>query len=159
MDLDATALRVLDVLVGDGRAGPREIAAAADLTVPQVIDALERLEMVRVVEGYEPRLDYGPLGYRATAVARLRVDDAAVAAVRDRLVAAAAARPVYEGTGDTDLLAVVTVADRDALCGWVGGLSTDPTVRSVSTDLVTGVLADGLALPTGGSCPATTPRS
>jgi DNA-binding Lrp family transcriptional regulator len=151
MDLDATALRVLDVLVGDGRAGPREIAAAADLTVPQVIDALERLEMVGVVEGYEPRLDYGPLGYRATAVARLRVDDDAVDAVRDRLVDDPVVRTVYEVTGDTDLLAVVTVADRDALCGWVGGLSTDPTVRSVSTDLVTGVLAEGRSFPTEGA--------
>ncbi len=151
MDLDATALRVLGALVEDGRAGPRDVAAATDVSVPRVVDAIDRLETAGIVEGYEPRLDYAALGYGTTAVAHLRIEGEAIDAVVDRLADDDRVRAVYEVTGDADAFVVVTVRDREALEEWVGSVVVDPAVRSLSTDLVTDVAHEGRPFaPEGG---------
>ena len=76
--------RLLGALRRDGRADVATIADAVDASVPTVGDRIRALEADGTVRGYSARLDHDELGH-VTAILRLRVDRAAVAAVVERL--------------------------------------------------------------------------
>ncbi|MFB6075036.1 MAG: Lrp/AsnC family transcriptional regulator [Haloarculaceae archaeon] len=137
-----TALAVLAALVVDGRAGPRQIAAATGHPVHRVVESMERLRDAGIVRGYEPRIDYGALGY-VTGIVRLRVADDARDDVLERLTADAPVTSAYEVTGASDVIAVAAFPDRAALDAWTGDLAAAPGVQSLSTTPVGRTVREG----------------
>jgi len=65
--VDATDLRILDILQRDARATQQEIARRVRLSQPSVADRIHKLEARGVIQGYIAKLDPAQLGKDITA--------------------------------------------------------------------------------------------
>jgi DNA-binding Lrp family transcriptional regulator len=132
-NLDA---RLINALLGDGRASLRSLGEDLDVSVTTVSNHLRDLEEDGVVQGYTPRIDYDALGYDVTAVVQLKIEGSALPDFVDRLRDENRMTSVYEVTGDYDVIAVGKFRDTDEMNDQIKSLLTDESVRESNTSVV-----------------------
>jgi DNA-binding Lrp family transcriptional regulator len=138
-NLDA---RLLNALLGDGRASLRSLAEDLDVSVTTVSNHLSDLEAAGVVEGYSPRVNYDALGYDVTAIIQLKVEGNALPAITDRLREEKRMISVYEVTGDYDVIAIGKFTDTDGMNDQIKSLLTDPDIKESNTSVVLNAVAE-----------------
>jgi len=134
--------RLVNALMGDGRASLREIGDQLDVSVTTVSNHLSDLEEEGVIRGFTPLIDYGELGYDVTAILQLKVEGDALPEITDRLVKYDGMISVYEVTGDYDVIAVGKFEDTDGMNRQIKSLLTDPDVRESNTSVVKNSVVD-----------------
>ncbi|RDI71633.1 HTH-type transcriptional regulator Lrp [Halopelagius longus] len=132
-NLDA---KLINALLGDGRASLRSLAEELDVSVTTVSNHLRDLEDEGVIEGYTPRVNYDALGYDVTAVIQLKVEGSALPDITDRLEDQKQMISVYEVTGDYDVIAVGKFRDTDGMNRQIKELLTDVDIRESNTSVV-----------------------
>ncbi|MFB6167850.1 MAG: HTH-type transcriptional regulator Lrp [Haloferacaceae archaeon] len=132
-NLDA---RLINALLGDGRASLRSLAEDLDVSVTTVSNHLRDLEDEGVVLGYTPRIDYDAIGYDVTAVVQLKIEGTALPEFVDRLHDEPRMTSVYEVTGDYDVIAIGKYRDTDEMNDQIKSLLTDESVRESNTSVV-----------------------
>jgi DNA-binding Lrp family transcriptional regulator len=132
-NLDA---KLINALLGDGRASLRSLAEELDVSVTTVSNHLRDLEDEGVIEGYTPRVNYDALGYDVTAVIQLKVEGSALPEITDRLKEEKQMISVYEVTGDYDIIAIGKFKDTDGMNGQIKSLLTDADIRESNTSVV-----------------------
>ncbi|KAB1186919.1 MULTISPECIES: HTH-type transcriptional regulator Lrp [Haloferax] len=132
-NLDA---KLINALLGDGRASLRSLAEELDVSVTTVSNHLRDLEDEGVIEGYTPRVNYDALGYDVTAVIQLKVEGSALGDVTERLQQEKQMISVYEVTGDYDIIAIGKFRDTDGMNTQIKKLLTDVDIRESNTSVV-----------------------
>ncbi|WP_049986675.1 HTH-type transcriptional regulator Lrp [Halobellus rufus] len=132
-NLDA---KLINALLGDGRASLRSLAEELDVSVTTVSNHLRDLEDAGVIEGYTPRVNYDALGYDVTAIIQLKVEGSALPEITDRLKDHKQMVTVYEVTGDYDVIAVGKFEDTDGMNAQIKELLTDADIRESNTSVV-----------------------
>jgi DNA-binding Lrp family transcriptional regulator len=132
-NLDA---KLINALLGDGRASLRSLAEELDVSVTTVSNHLRDLEDEGVIEGYTPRVNYDALGYDVTAVIQLKVEGSALPEITERLREQKQMISVYEVTGDYDVIAVGKFKDTDGMNDQIKALLTDADIRESNTSVV-----------------------
>ncbi len=132
-NLDA---RLINSLLGNGRASLRSLGEELDVSVTTVSNHLQDLEEQGVIEGYSPDVNYHELGYDVTAVLQLKVEGAALPEITDRLSGLRGMVSVYEVTGDHDIVAVGKFEDTDEMNERIKRILTDDDVRESNTSVV-----------------------
>ncbi|GAB3037234.1 HTH-type transcriptional regulator Lrp [Natronobiforma cellulositropha] len=132
-NLDA---KLVNALLGDGRASLRSLAEELDVSVTTVSNHLSDLEEEGVIQGYTPRVDYDSLGYDVTAVIQLKVEGNALPDITDSLKEHRQMISVYEVTGDYDVIAVGKFKDTDGMNNQIKTLLTDPDIKESNTSVV-----------------------
>ncbi|RCU47336.1 Lrp/AsnC family transcriptional regulator [Haloplanus salinus] len=132
-NLDA---KLINALLGDGRASLRSLAEELDVSVTTVSNHLRDLEEEGVIEGYTPRVNYGALGYDVTAILQMKVEGSALPDITDRLQEQKQMVSVYEVTGDYDVIAVGKFEDTDGMNEQIKTLLTDADIRESNTSVV-----------------------
>ena len=132
-NLDA---KLVNALLGDGRASLRSLAEDLDVSVTTVSNHLNALEDEGVIDGYTPRVDYDALGYDVTAIIQLKVEGDALPDVTDRLQSHDQMISVYEVTGDYDIIAVGKFSDTDGMNRQIKTLLNDPDIKESNTSVV-----------------------
>ncbi|MDQ2056007.1 MULTISPECIES: HTH-type transcriptional regulator Lrp [Halobellus] len=132
-NLDA---KLINALLGDGRASLRSLAEELDVSVTTVSNHLRDLEDQGVIEGYTPRVNYDALGYDVTAIIQLKVEGSALPEITDRLRGHKQMTTVYEVTGDYDVIAVGKFEDTDGMNAQIKELLTDADIRESNTSVV-----------------------
>jgi DNA-binding Lrp family transcriptional regulator len=132
-NLDA---KLVNALLGDGRASLRSLAEELDVSVTTVSNHLRDLEDEGVIEGYTPRVNYDALGYDVTAVIQLKVEGSALPEITDRLREQKQMVSVYEVTGDYDVIAIGKFKDTDGMNDQIKRLLTDADIRESNTSVV-----------------------
>ncbi|WP_411965141.1 HTH-type transcriptional regulator Lrp [Haloferax sp. YSMS24] len=132
-NLDA---KLINALLGDGRASLRSLAEELDVSVTTVSNHLRDLEDEGVIEGYTPRVNYDALGYDVTAVIQLKVEGTALVDVTERLREEKQMISVYEVTGDYDIIAIGKFRDTDGMNKQIKKLLTDVDIRESNTSVV-----------------------
>jgi DNA-binding Lrp family transcriptional regulator len=132
-NLDA---KLINALLGDGRASLRSLAEELDVSVTTVSNHLRDLEDEGVIEGYTPRVNYDALGYDVTAVIQLKVEGSALPEITDRLREQKQMISVYEVTGDYDVIAIGKFKDTDGMNDQIKALLTDADIRESNTSVV-----------------------
>ncbi|SFF80795.1 transcriptional regulator, AsnC family [Halopelagius inordinatus] len=132
-NLDA---KLINALLGDGRASLRSLAEELDVSVTTVSNHLRDLEDEGVIEGYTPRVNYDALGYDVTAVIQLKVEGSALPDITDRLREQKQMVSVYEVTGDYDVIAIGKFRDTDGMNRQIKELLTDVDIRESNTSVV-----------------------
>ena len=135
MDVDDTDRALVTALVDDGRASIQTLASEAGIPVEAAQRRVQSLEDAGIIEGYTATVAYDALGYDVRAVVRLRTGGA-TEPLGETLAPLDWARSVYEVTGEDDFILVGTFRDTDDMHGKVAELLTEPTVRSVTVDVV-----------------------
>jgi DNA-binding Lrp family transcriptional regulator len=132
-NLDA---KLVNELLGDGRASLRSLAESLDVSVTTVSNHLSDLEETDVIRGYTPRLDYDELGYDVTAVIQLKVEGNALPDITDRLQSHKQMVSVYEVTGDYDVVAIGKFTDTDDMNTLIKTLLGDQDINESNTSVV-----------------------
>jgi len=136
MNVDDTERQILNALLRDGRASPREISASIGVAEPTVAQRVDQLETKGVISGYEPRVSYDSLGYDVTAVFQLTVDGDGLPEVADRLGDHERMIGVYEVTGSHDVVAIGKFRDTADMNERIKQLLTDDDINAVETSVV-----------------------
>ncbi|MFC4357026.1 HTH-type transcriptional regulator Lrp [Halobium salinum] len=132
-NLDA---KLINALLGDGRASLRSLAEELDVSVTTVSNHLRDLEEEGVVEGYTPVVNYDALGYDVTAILQLKVEGSKLPDITERLKEEKQMISVYEVTGDYDVIAVGKFKDTDGMNRQIKSLLTDTDIRESNTSVV-----------------------
>jgi len=132
-NLDA---KLVNALLGDGRASLRSLAEDLDVSVTTVSNHLRDLEDAGVIDGYTPKVDYDALGYDVTAILQLKVEGNALPDVTGRLQKHDQMISVYEVTGDYDIIAVGKFSDTDGMNRHIKTLLNDPDIKESNTSVV-----------------------
>ncbi len=128
--------RLINELLGDGRASLRSLAEDLDVSVTTVSNHLRDLEEQGVVLGYTPRIDYDEIGYDVTAVVQLKIEGSALPSFVSRLRDEPRMTSVYEVTGDYDVIATGKYRNTDEMNDQIKSLLTDESVRESNTSVV-----------------------
>ena len=128
--------KLVNQLLGDGRASLRSLAEELDVSVTTVSNHLSDLETDGIINGYTPKVDYSELGYDVTAILQLKVEGHALVEVTDQLAQHPQMMSVYEITGDHDILAVGKFRDTDDMNESIKQLLTDPEIKESNTSVV-----------------------
>ncbi|WP_248518053.1 HTH-type transcriptional regulator Lrp [Salinarchaeum laminariae] len=132
-NLDA---KLVNELLGDGRASLRSLAEELDVSVTTVSNHLGDLEDGGVVRGYTPIVDYSKMGFDVTAILQLKVEGDALPEITDRLDGEKQMVSVYEVTGNYDIIAVGKFNDTDDMNAQIKKLLTDPDIKESNTSVV-----------------------
>ena len=132
-NLDA---KLINALLGDGRASLRSLAEDLDVSVTTVSNHLRDLEDGGVIEGYTPRVNYDALGYDVTAIIQLKVEGSALPSITERLRDQKQMTTVYEVTGDYDVIAIGKFTDTDGMNAQIKELLTDADILESNTSVV-----------------------
>jgi DNA-binding Lrp family transcriptional regulator len=128
--------KLVNALLGDGRASLRSLADDLDVSVTTVSNHLSTLEDEGIIQGYTPKVDFDKLGYDVTAILQLKVEGDALPDVTERLEDEDQMVSVYEVTGDYDIIAIGKFLDTDDMNAQIKNLLTDPKVRESNTSVV-----------------------
>jgi DNA-binding Lrp family transcriptional regulator len=139
-NLDA---KLINALLGDGRASLRSLAQDLDVSVTTVSNHLRDLEDEGVIQGYTPRVNYDALGYDVTAILQLKVEGSALPDITDDLQKHKQMVSVYEVTGDYDVIAVAKFIDTDGMDDQIKELLTDADIRESNTSVILNTVAEG----------------
>ncbi|QFU81463.1 HTH-type transcriptional regulator Lrp [Natronorubrum aibiense] len=138
-NLDA---KLVNALLGDGRASLRSLAEELDVSVTTVSNHLSDLEEQGVIEGYTPRVNYDAVGYDVTAVIQLQVEGNALPDITDTLRDHRQMISVYEVTGDYDVIAIGKFKDTDGMNDQIKQLLTDPDIKASNTSVVLNAVSE-----------------
>ena len=128
--------KLVNALLGDGRASLRSLAEDLDVSVTTVSNHLSELEEQGIIEGYTPKVDYDKVGYDVTAILQLKVEGSALPEVTDDLRDREQMISVYEVTGDYDIIAVGKFTDTDGMNDHIKELLVDPAIKESNTSVV-----------------------
>jgi DNA-binding Lrp family transcriptional regulator len=128
--------KLVNALLGDGRASLRSLAEDLDVSVTTVSNHLSDLEEEGIIQGYTPKVDYNALGYDVTAILQLKVEGSALKEVVEDLREHRQMMSVYETTGDHDIIAVGKFTDTDDMNDEIKALLTDPDIKESNTSVV-----------------------
>ena len=131
-NLDA---KLLNELLGDGRASLRSLAAELDVSVTTVSNHLSDLEDAGTIQGYSPIIDYDTLGYDVTAIIQLKVEGQAIPEMSRRLQNLDQMINVYEVTGEFDIIAVGKFIDTDNMNDVIKELLAEKDVKETNTSV------------------------
>ncbi len=135
-------VKLVNELLGDGRASLRSLADDLNVSVTTVSNHLQTLEDEDVVNGYTPVVDYERLGYDVTAILQLKVDGNALPDITDTLRGHKQMISVYEVTGDYDVVAVGKFTDTDDMNALIKELLSDADINESNTSVVLNAAAE-----------------
>ncbi len=128
--------KLVNELLGDGRASLRSLAEDLDVSVTTVSNHLSTLEDEGIIDGYTPKVDYDALGYDVTAILQLKVEGSSLPEVTETLRQHKQMVSVYEVTGNYDVIAIGKFSDTDGMNAQIKELLVDPEIKESNTSVV-----------------------
>jgi len=136
MTYDNIDSKLINELIGDGRASLRSLGEELDVSVTTVSNHINDLESQDIIQGYTPVLDYRKLGFDVTAITHLKVEGSALTEIVDRLRDKDQMISVYETTGDYDIIAIGKFEHTDGMNVQIKELLSDVDIRESNTSVV-----------------------
>jgi len=144
-------VQILEELRRDGRASLRTIAERLGVSTTTVSHRVKQMEAEGVIRGYRPQLDYSKLGYRLTAITKIKAKGAKIPEIVAQLAEEETLVDVYEITGDYDVLVVGKYPDEEMMNREIKRLLSHPDIEGTNTSIVLSVAKEGgdlsLAVP------------
>lgn len=128
--------KLVNALLGDGRASLRSLTEELDASVTTISNHLSDLQDDGVIEGYTPKIDYDKVGYDVTAVIQLKAEGQALPEITESLREHRQLISVYEVTGDHDIIAIGKFKDTDEMNEQIKSVLTDPDITASNTSVV-----------------------
>ena len=136
MELDELDLKILSILLKDGRASCREIARALGVSTATVSKRLKKLESSGVIKGYTVLLDHEKLGYEITVVTAVTVSGGRLLDIEKEIARLPGVCAVYDVTGPVDVMVVAKFRSRKDLSKFTKTLLAMPHIERTCTYVV-----------------------
>ena len=141
MELDPVDIRILELLLENGRLSYREIAKKVGVTTPTVSSKVEHLVDMGLVKGYTAVIDPEMLD-QMTILMTIECKPSDTQTVLDGLADAEEVRELYVVDG-TRVFTKVTVRDQAHLNRFLEGLGTIPEITSHNYQTITRTVTEG----------------
>jgi DNA-binding Lrp family transcriptional regulator len=127
---------ILEELRRDGRASLRTVAERLDVSTSTVSHRVKHMESEGIIRGYKPILDYSKLGYRLTAITKIKAKGTRIPEIVEELVKEETLVDVYEITGDYDVLVIGKYSDEAMMNLEIKRMLSHPEIESTNTSIV-----------------------
>jgi len=134
---------ILSELRRDGRASLRTIAERLNVSTSTVSHRVKQMESDGIIRGYKPVLDYAKLGYRLTAITKIKARGSGIPKIVEKLAKEETLVDVYEITGDYDVLVIGKFPDEESMNREIKRLLALPEIESTNTSIVLSVAKEG----------------
>jgi DNA-binding Lrp family transcriptional regulator len=141
MELDPVDIRILELLLENGRLSYRELAKKVGVTTPTVSSKVEHLVDMGLVEGYTAVINPEILDQQ-TVLLTIECKPSDLQAVLDSLADVQEVRELYAVDG-TRVSSKVTVKDQTHLNAFLEGLGTVPQIASYDYQTITKTVKEG----------------
>jgi DNA-binding Lrp family transcriptional regulator len=141
MELDPVDIKILELLLKNGRLSFRELAKLTGVTTPTVSSKVEHLQDMGLVEGYTTVINAEMLD-QLTILLVIECKPSDLQQVLDGLVDMEEVRELYTVDG-TRVFAKVTLRDQQHLNGFLEGLGTIPEITSYNYHTITRTTKEG----------------
>lgn len=136
-------LEILEMLRRDGRASLRTIAEKLEVSTSTVSHRVKEMESEGIILSYKPVIDYSKLGYRLTAITKIKAKGAQIPKIVAALVKERTLVDVYEITGDYDVMVIGKYSDEEMMNREIKRLLSRPEIESTNTSIVLSVAKEG----------------
>lgn len=119
MDLDSIDIKVLKMLLENGRETLSELSEEVGLSKSGVRRRIKKLEDEKVIKGYTAKIDPEKAGYDTVAFLDIDVDSAEAGRVAGVLSRCKGVCEVHKTTGNHGLIAKVRAEDRGSISDFV----------------------------------------
>ncbi len=143
MTYDNLDLKIINLLLDDGRASLRSLAEELDVSVTTVSNHLKSMEEEGIIEGFKPVVSYPDLGYTVTCVLMIKAEGDGLRDLVDELRDEKSFINVYEVTGDFDIIATGKFQDTEDMNDTIKNLLNKPMVRETNTNVVLSTVKEG----------------
>jgi DNA-binding Lrp family transcriptional regulator len=143
MTYDNLDLKIINLLLEDGRASLRSIAEELDVSVTTVSNHLKDMEDEGIIEGFKPVISYPDLGYTVTCVLMIKAEGDSLRELVGDLSEEDSFLNVYEVTGDFDVIATGKFRDTEEMNDTIKDLLNSPMVRETNTNVVLSTVKEG----------------
>ncbi len=143
MTYDNLDLKIINLLLEDGRASLRSIAEELDVSVTTVSNHLKDMEEEGIIEGFKPVISYPDLGYTVTCVLMIKAEGDGLRDLVGELEEEDSFLNVYEVTGDFDIIATGKFKDTEEMNDTIKDLLNSPMVRETNTNVVLSTVKEG----------------
>lgn len=134
---------ILSELRRDGRASLRTIAERLNVSTSTVSHRVKQMESDGIIRGYKPVLDYAKLGYRLTAITKIKARGSGIPKIVEKLAKEETLVDVYEITGDYDVLVIGKFPDEESMNREIKRLLALQEIESTNTSIVLSVAKEG----------------
>ena len=136
MTYDNLDLKIINLLLEDGRASLRSLAEELGVSVTTVSNHLDEMEERGVIEGFKPVINYSEIGYTVTCVLMIKAKGDVLEELVEELRGIDSFINVYEVTGDFDIMATGKFQDTEDMNDTIKSLLNNPKVRETNTNVV-----------------------
>jgi len=143
MTYDNLDLKIINLLLEDGRASLRSIAEELDVSVTTVSNHLKDMEEEGIIQGFKPVISYPDLGYTVTCVLMIKAEGDGLRELVGELEEEDSFLNVYEVTGDFDIIATGKFKDTEEMNDTIKMLLNSPMVRETNTNVVLSTVKEG----------------
>ncbi|MFP4632938.1 MAG: HTH-type transcriptional regulator Lrp [Halobacteriota archaeon] len=143
MTYDNLDLKIINLLLDDGRASLRSLAEELDVSVTTVSNHLKAMEEEGIIQGFKPIVSYPDLGYTVTCVLMIKAEGDGLRDLVGELEEEQSFINVYEVTGDFDIIATGKFRDTEEMNDTIKSLLNKPMVRETNTNVVLSTVKEG----------------
>jgi len=143
MTYDNLDLKIINLLLKDGRASLRSIAEELDVSVTTISNHLKDMEEEGIIRGFKPVVSYPDLGYTVTCVLMIKAKGDGLEELVGELADEGSFLHVYEVTGDFDVIAIGKFKDTEEMNDTIKKLLNSPMVRETNTNVVLSTVKEG----------------
>ncbi len=145
MPLDSTDVKILNMLITNGRISYTDISKEVGMKPPSVIDRIKRMETEGIITGYTANVDYRRLGYDVLAFVGVTIDTPVHIDEFESKINEldAGIMECYHITGSYTLLLKVITMNTNTLASIVKKLRSFPGISNTNTMLVFSTMKDG----------------
>jgi DNA-binding Lrp family transcriptional regulator len=136
MTYDDLDRKLVNALLGDGRATLRGLADELDVSVSTISGHVNQLTEAGIIDEFTPIVNYEALGYDVTAIIKLKVAGSALPEFTDELKAYDQLVSVYEVTGNYDIVAIGKFVDTDGMNDHLKEILAEPDIIDTNTSVV-----------------------
>jgi DNA-binding Lrp family transcriptional regulator len=136
LTVDAIDLRLLALLLRDGRASFRKMSGDLKVSTTTVASHVARLEKERVITDYAAVIDLQKLGYELTVITEILVSKGKLLEMEKEIAKMRGVCAVYDVTGEIDGIVVAKFRNREELSHFTKSLLAMPFVERTNSHVV-----------------------
>ncbi|XGI84479.1 HTH-type transcriptional regulator Lrp [Halorutilales archaeon Cl-col2-1] len=129
-------LKIINLLLDDGRASLRSLAEELDVSVTTVSNHLQSMEDEGIIKGFKPVLNYDELGYGVTATVMIKAESGSLPGLTEDLKEVDSFLSVYEVTGDFDIIAIGKFKSTEDMNDTIKDLLNNPDIAETNTNVI-----------------------
>lgn len=139
-DYDELDKRIIELLCTSSQGSFRQIAKQLGVHPTTLIQRVKVLEAKDVIKGYRAKIDYMNLGFEYMGIVHIYADD--VLNVQNQIKDIPQVMAVYDVTGDSDCIVMISCLDREDFSVTVKKINGIAGVKKTNTSVILNVVKD-----------------